>query len=58
MRRPEQDVGFGKASGFQTLAVLFRRTEEELMSITDPDEIADFWLPQFADLLTVLADLN
>lgn len=51
-------MGFGKLCGFQTLAVLFNRTEENLLGNTNPSEISDFWLPRLGDLLKVLNNLE
>lgn len=56
--RFEQDVGFGNSFGFQTLCVLYYGTEEQLYAHSIPNEIPDFWVPRFADLATVLADLS
>lgn len=55
----EQDVGFGNASGWQSLLVLTGSTTlEQLRSHCVASELPTFYLPSFADFAQVLEEIE
>lgn len=56
--RLEQDIGFAKAAGFQSLVVLTGGTTlDSMQSHSQIDELPDYYLDSFADFSVIIDEL-
>lgn len=54
-----QDIGFGRMCGFQSLLVLTgAASKSDMDAMSNADYVPDYYLPRFADFVTLFSDLN